>query len=215
MREVELNHENELIQINDVTVEFDGKLVLDHITLCLERGQRLALMGPSGVGKSTLLRLLAGLVEPTSGNVERRGSVSMVFDRDGLYPMLTGSENVELGVDWAQMKKTRRRQEAGNWIHIFDADSFAHQKTRTLSAGQRKRIALARAMMKKPDLLLLDETFHALDKTLRLQLMETILRLQKEMGFALVFATHDPAEAELLDAQVLYLEDEKPLQETC
>lgn len=139
----------------------------------------------------------------------------MVFDRDGLYPMLTGSENVELGVDWSKMKKAARWQEAENWIKVFDAESFAHQKTRTLSAGQRKRIALARAMMKDPNLLLLDETFHALDKTLRLQLMETILKLQKEMGFALVFATHDPTEAELLDAQVLYLEDEKPLQETC
>lgn len=201
----------EIIDIKGVSVEFDGKLILDHVSFRLDKGSRLALMGPSGVGKSTLLKLLAGLIEPTSGTIERHGLVSMVFDRDGLYPMLSGQENVELGVDWSKSSKHERRSQADHWIETFDAVPFSSQKVQTLSAGQRKRIALARSMMKNPDLLLLDETFHTLDKALRVQLMETILSLQKDMEFALVFATHDPAEAEFLQADILYLEDEKPL----
>lgn len=197
-----------LVSLEDISINLDGKTILDHFSLQIERDQRIALMGPSGVGKSTLLKVLAGLLEPNEGRVHRQGKVSMVFDQDELYPMLSCFENIELGIDFSKTPLNQRRSMTKHWIQVFDCQSFWNQKASTLSAGQRKRTGLARAMMKEPDLLLLDETFHALDETLRQQLMETILALQAQMHFALVFSTHDVAEAEFLKAQILILKEE-------
>ncbi len=202
------SNQSPLVSLENIHIDLDGKPILDHFSFQIERGQRIALMGPSGVGKSTLLKVLAGLLEPTEGKVSRKGSVSMVFDQDALYPMLSCLENIELGIDFSTTPLTTRRAMAKHWIQVFDCQSFWKQKANTLSAGQRKRTGLARAMMKEPDLLLLDETFHALDESLRQQLMETLLALQNQMHFALVFSTHDIAEAEFLKAEVLILKEE-------
>lgn len=196
-----------LVSLQDIRVELNQNCILNHLSLQIRRGQRLALMGPSGVGKSTLLKVLAGILEPSEGEVFHQGTVSMVFDQDALYPMLSCLENVELGVDFSKTSSKQRREMAKHWIQVFDCQSFWKQKASTLSAGQRKRTGLARAMMKYPDLLLLDETFHALDESLRKQLMETILKLQEQMHFTLVFSTHDPLEAQFLKAELLILEE--------
>lgn len=196
-----------LVSLQDIRVELNQNCILNHLSLQIRRGQRLALMGPSGVGKSTLLKVLAGILEPSEGEVFHQGTVSMVFDQDALYPMLSCLENVELGVDFSKTSSKQRREMAKHWIQVFDCQSFWKQKASTLSAGQRKRTGLARAMMKSPDLLLLDETFHALDESLRKQLMETILKLQEQMHFTLVFSTHDPLEAQFLKAELLILEE--------
>lgn len=196
-----------VIEIQEVSVELEGKVVLENLSLTICHGQIIALVGPSGVGKSTLLKLLAGLIDPTLGNVNRFGSVSVVFDEDKLYPMLSCIENIELGVDFSKISYPKRHEWAKYWINVFDCKTFWKQKASTLSAGQRKRTGLARAMMKKPDLLLLDETFHALDSSLRKQLMKKILSLQEELHFALVFSTHDLEEAYFLQAEIFELKE--------
>lgn len=202
-----------VVEIEEVRVELEGKTILNNLSLTIYHNQRIALVGPSGVGKSTLLKLLAGLIEPNQGLIKRYGSVSVVFDEDRLYPMLSCLENIELGVDFSKTSYKSRHEWAKHWIRIFDCQTFWKQKAHTLSAGQRKRTGLARAMMKKPDLLLLDETFHALDKTLREQLMETILSLQEEMNFALVFSTHDLEEAQFLQAEIFELKEIEKTEE--
>lgn len=198
-----------VVHLKDICVSFDGKAVFDHFDISLSRGDRLALCGPSGIGKSTLIRLMAGLLAPQSGSVKRNGSVSVVFDDNKLYPQMSCRENIELGIDWSKSSRNERREESEKWIEAFDCSSFSDQRVSTLSAGQKKRTALARAMMKHPDLLLLDETFHALDPKLKDELIGELLELQRESGFAIVFATHDLREAEKLNARVLYFDPDR------
>lgn len=206
-----------LITAQKINVTLGGKTILEDFSLTVCRKGRVALCGPSGIGKSTVLRVLAGLIDPNQGTLDRVGTVSMVFDDDRLYPCLSTLENICLGCDWGTIPRALRTNAARNWASIFHCDTFLKQKAGTLSAGQRKRTALARAMMKNPDLLLLDETFHALDEKLRYVLMDTLLQLQKQMGFAIVFATHDLREAEYMNARIVFLQNsdrEKPIENT-
>lgn len=195
----------ELVKVSGIKVMLDGQLILSGTSLQLNEGERLALMGPSGIGKSTLLKTIAGLIIPAAGSVMVPERISYVFDDHGLYPRLSARENIELGVNWASVSRAERKTLAVEYAGLFDCLSFLDQKAETLSAGQRKRTALAQAMMKKPQLLLLDETFHALDPQLRLELMNTLLHLQKKLNFGLIFATHDGREAKRLNARIQVL----------
>lgn len=187
-------------------IELDQKKILEGIDLKIYPASRIALMGESGIGKSTILKLLAGILEPTEGKVVRPERISMVFDQEGLYPMLSAMTNIQLGIDWSACSRKERKEKAQKWGELFNCESFWDQPVSTLSAGQRKRIALARAMMKEPQLLLLDEIFHALDSQLRIQIMETVKDICQKKQIALVFATHDPSEAEFFGAEIFQLE---------
>lgn len=196
------------VKLRNIGLAADGREILRNLSMTIQPGDRFALMGPSGIGKTTLLYVLAGLRQSTDGEVIRdKGlKISMVFDQESLYPQKSCRENIELGVPWNTTSKKERKEMSEHWGRIFDCSSFMDQKASTLSNGQRKRCALARAMMKQPDLLLLDETFHALDPDLRIGLMTVLLALQKKYGFALVFATHQESDAELLQAKVIRIE---------
>lgn len=196
-----------LVGLQNVSVVIDEKVILRDLSLQIYTGDRIALVGPSGIGKSTLLKTIAGLLTPAEGKIKVCGNVSFVFDDNKLYPLLSALENIELGVDFSRVTGKERKKKAARWASVFSCTAFLQQKCQTLSAGQRKRTALARAMMKEPQILLLDETFHALDPELRLELIDALLKLQKEMGFAIVFATHDLREVDLLHADLLKLEE--------
>lgn len=191
----------------DISKAFDNKQILSDLNLQICADQRIALMGPSGSGKTTLLKIIAGIVQPDQGSVYLTPSVSMVFDEDDLYQELSAFRNIELGLDFSKSNKKERQEKVMFWAKQFSCLPFLDQLAATLSAGQRKRVALARAMMKEPNLLLLDETFHALDPTLRQETIQTLLRLQQEKHFALVFATHHEEEAKLLKAQVIEFDE--------
>lgn len=203
----EEDQKKELVaSLSHTGIELDQKKILEGIDLKIYPDSRIAVMGESGIGKSTILKILAGILEPTEGEVLRPEKISMVFDQEGLYPLLSAMTNIQLGIDWSACPRKERKDKARKWGKMFNCESFWDQPVSTLSAGQRKRIALARAMMKEPQLLLLDEIFHALDGKLRTQIMETVKVICQEKQIALVFATHDPAEAEFFEAQIFQLE---------
>lgn len=191
----------------NVDKAFDGKQILSNLNLKIYANERIALMGPSGSGKTTILKMIAGLVEPDQGHVSSTQNVSMVFDADDLYRELSAYRNVELGLDFSKFDRAKRKEKVMHWAQKFSCLSFLDQLTSNLSAGQRKRVALARAMMKEPDILILDETFPALDPALRQEIIQTLLKLQKERNFALVFATHHEEEAKLLQAKVIEFQE--------
>lgn len=197
------------IQVEQVRQAFNGAAALEDVSLQVEPGEFISLVGPSGCGKSTLLRLLAGLIEPTAGRVQHAGTAlrqAFVFQDPTLLPWRTVIDNIALPLELAGVARGERRQRAHDslaQIGLTSAD--AGKFPRELSGGMRMRVSLARALVTRPDLLLLDEPFAALDDLLRQQLNEELLRLWQEQRWTAVFVTHNVAEAVYLSQRVIVM----------
>lgn len=196
-----------LLTVQDVTKSYDGTTVFAGVTFTLAPDDRLAVLGASGNGKTTLLRLLAGLDEPTSGVIERATGlrIGMVFQDLALWPNLTVLDNVAFAMPGAP--RSQRLQSTRDALAACRVGELASRKPGTLSIGQQQRVALARAIVARPKLLLLDEPFSSLDPLLREELMAEVLRLAGEINAALVLVTHDVFEALALAQRAIVLED--------
>lgn len=196
-----------------------GRLVLDKIDFRLKEGEIVAVLGKSGSGKSTFLRILAGLIEPTSGRVLYRGQevhgpaqgVAMVFQSFALFPWLTVLGNVELGLEAQGMPRADRRERALQAIDLIGLDGFESAYPKELSGGMRQRVGFARALVVNPDVLLLDEPFSALDvltaETLRGDLMDLWLG-RRIPTKGIVFVSHNIEEAvEIADRILIFGSD--------
>ncbi|WP_305094326.1 ABC transporter ATP-binding protein [Prescottella sp. R16] len=181
---------------------FGADVVLDSIDLTLRRGEIVALVGRSGSGKSTLLRAVAGLDRGHGGRIDVDGSIAVAFQEPRLLPWKRVHRNVSLGLDGAGGKE-RAIEALGevNLAHRVDAWPL------TLSGGEAQRVSLARALVREPDLLLLDEPFGALDALTRITAYELLIRLWQRHGFAVLLVTHDVEEAVLLADRILVLAD--------
>ncbi|MBM4724362.1 ATP-binding cassette domain-containing protein [Rhodococcus hoagii] len=192
---------DDVVTARDVRRVFGSDVVLDGIDLTLRRGEIVALVGRSGSGKSTLLRTVAGLDRGHEGRIAVDGSVAVAFQEPRLLPWKRVHRNVSLGRPDGDGK--RRAIEAlgeVNLGHRVDAWPL------TLSGGEAQRVSLARALVREPDLLLLDEPFGALDALTRITAYELLIRLWRRHGFAVLLVTHDVEEAVLLADRVLVLD---------
>src|SRR5216683_2624618 len=201
------------------TAETPGRLVLDHVDFALREGEIVAILGKSGSGKSTFLRVLAGLTPPSAGHVAYRGQrvdgpahgIAMVFQTFALFPWLTVLGNVELGLEAQGVPRTERRRRALQAIDLIGLDGFESAYPKELSGGMRQRVGFARALVVNPDVLLLDEPFSALDvltaETLRGDLME--LWVQRRVPTkGIVFVSHNIEEAvEMADRILVFSSD--------
>lgn len=203
---------NPVVKLSHISHSFikDGRehQVLRDVSLSFMSGSRTILYGPSGAGKSTLLRIIAGLIRPDQGEVQlAASSVSMVFQRDMLFNELSALENIMYGLDASRVPKKEREVRARKWADVFMCADVLAQKTATLSGGQRQRVSLARAFMKEPDLLLMDESFQGLDPVLKERLGSEILALQEKEGFSLIFVTHSFEEAVRMGERLILMQD--------
>lgn len=186
------------------------------LTLDVEPGELVALLGPSGCGKTTALKIISGLLAPTSGDIlvdgesilgvppERR-EAAMVFQKPLLFPNMTVEENVGFGLRMRKAGRGDSSRRVGDALRQVRMDGFAERKPGELSGGQQQRVALARALVTEPKLLLLDEPLSSLDANLREEMRELVKRLQKEGGYTAVFVTHDQEEAVVLADRIALL----------
>ena len=195
--------------LDDVVVRYPGRATLGPIDLTIAPGEIVAVVGASGAGKSTLLRLLAGLEPPSEGTVQRAdGRTGFVFQSATLMPWADALTNVALPLELAGMARTEARARAAGALTAVGLGDRLDARPRQLSGGMAMRVALARALVTEPDLLLLDEPFAALDSVTRRRLIEDLHRLwaARAPRPAIVFVTHDVEEAVYLAGRAVVLD---------
>src|SRR5205814_2028624 len=186
----------------------DEEPILEGVTLAVERGRFVSLVGPSGSGKSSLLRAVIGLQQPLAGSVATglaRGELGILFQDDALLPWKTARENVALGLTFGGMERREALAAADEWLDGLGLAGFADRFPRHLSGGQRKRVALAQVLAKKPRLILMDEPFASLDAIVRARVVQDVVALVERERISVLLVTHDLEEALSLSDEVYLL----------
>ncbi len=194
------------LAISGVTKRFGAAVVLDDLSIAVAQGEFVSLLGPSGCGKTTLLRCVAGLLQPDAGRIAvggaeitrlpaHRRNVGVVFQNYALFPHLTVAENIGFGLRAQGVAKRDAAPRVAEALRLVRMEAHAEKAVTALSGGQQQRVAVARALVVRPALLLLDEPFSALDRKLRETMQVELKQLLREVGITAIFVTHDQEEA--------------------
>ncbi|GGP39377.1 ABC transporter ATP-binding protein [Streptomyces abikoensis] len=194
------------VRIDHVHKSYDGRSVLDDITLDVRPGEFVCLLGASGCGKSTLLNLVAGLDRPSAGTIEVPGGrPALMFQEHALFPWLTAGRNIELALRLRGVPRAERRAEAERLLRLVRLGGSYGKRVHELSGGMRQRVALARALAQDSRVLLMDEPFAALDAITRDVLHHELTRIWSETSLSVLFVTHNVREAVRLGQRVVLL----------
>ncbi len=196
----------ELIRLRDLCMAFDDEPVLDHINLYINDKEFLTLLGPSGCGKTTTLRIIGGFATPTSGDVLFDGvrindvppyqrQINTVFQKYALFPHLNVYENIAFGLRMQKLPEAEIKERVMEMLETVSLKGFEHRRPEALSGGQQQRGAIARALVNRPKVLLLDEPLAALDLKLRKDMQIELKRIQQQVGITFIYVTHDQEEA--------------------
>ncbi len=206
-----------LIELKNVTKSFDGeKPVLDNVSLDINEGEFVTLLGPSGCGKTTILRIIGGFLDKDSGELLFEGKeiskvppykreVNTVFQSYALFPHLNVFENVAFGLRIKKEPNDVIVQKVRRMLKLVNLDGYEKRKITALSGGQQQRIAIARALVNEPKVLLLDEPLSALDTKLRKEMQQELIRIHEEVGITFVFVNHDQEEALVLSDKIVVM----------
>lgn len=205
------------VSFEGIRKEFGGVAAVEEFDLRVADGELVVLVGGSGCGKSTILRMLAGLEEPTAGTIRigerdvtglppRERDVAMVFQDYALYPHLTARDNISLGLRLRKLPKEEIERRVRWAAEILELEPFLDRKPRAMSGGQRQRVAMGRAMVREPAAFLFDEPLSNLDAHLRSHMRQEIARLRRRVGTTTLYVTHDQAEAMTLADRLVVLD---------
>lgn len=211
------------IEIKNLTKKYDKNVAINNLNVVVNNGEFISILGPSGCGKSTLLYTITGILEPTSGEIlfdgvrvnevpiEKR-NIGLVFQNYSLYPHMTVLENLMFPLKMAKVKKALALEEANNIAKLLKIQDLLKRKPKELSRGQQQRVAIGRALIKKPKLLLMDEPFSNLDAALRVEMREEVRELQKKFNITTLFVTHDQEEAMSISDKILLMNKGQAIQ---
>ncbi|CAH1672862.1 ABC transporter ATP-binding protein [Chelatococcus asaccharovorans] len=194
------------VRLENISKQYHRLTAVDNVSLKIEPGSMIALLGPSGCGKTTCLRMIAGLIRPTSGGIfvnnadithvpVHRRNIGMLFQNYALFPHLTVEENIAFGLEMRGIKKAAAKARVAEALTLVQLSSFGGRYPAQLSGGQQQRVALGRALVIEPAMLLLDEPLGALDKGLRESMQVELRALQQRLGLTTIMVTHDQDEA--------------------
>ena len=196
----------ELIQLLDISKSFDGQMVLDELNLSIHENEFVTLLGPSGCGKTTTLRILGGFTNPDKGHVifdgqdithipPNKRQLNTVFQKYALFTHMTIAENIAFGLKIKKKSKSYIDDKIRYALKLVNLEGYGNRMPDSLSGGQQQRIAIARAIVNEPKVLLLDEPLGALDLKLRQEMQYELIRMKNELGITFVYVTHDQEEA--------------------
>lgn len=206
------------LELQDLTISYEGKTVIRNLSLDINDGELVSLLGPSGVGKTTILKTIAGLLRPDSGSIiingqrvdnlpaEKRDAV-LIFQKPLLFPFLDVGKNIGFGLKMAKINGLAAEKKIDRIIEITGLEGLKNRKIHQLSGGQQQRVALARGLVIEPSVLLLDEPLSNLDAELRRQMRELIGSVQAATGITMLFVTHDQSEAFAISDRICVLLD--------
>ncbi len=206
-----------VVSLRDIVVEFDGQRILDGLNLDIHDKEFVTLLGSSGCGKTTTLRLIAGFLEPNAGKVLLKGEditgvppykrpVNTVFQKYALFPHLNVFENVAFGLRLKKLDEDTIRRKVRDMLEVVGLKGFERRSISQMSGGQQQRVAIARSLVNEPEILLLDEPLGALDLKLRKEMQLELKRLQREMDITFLYVTHDQEEALTMSDTVVVMD---------
>ena len=204
------------LQIKDMTKKYDNGDGVEHINLDIYEAEIVTFLGPSGCGKTTILRTIGGFLDVTSGDITVDGQsiigmppekrpTAMVFQSYNLWPHMTIYENLAFGLKLRKVPKAEINADVKKYLDLVSMPGCEKKYPGQLSGGQQQRIAIARSLMLKPSLLLLDEPFSALDAKIRQQMREELKKIQQDLGITVIFVTHDQEEAMSLSHRIVVM----------
>ena len=213
----EFSKDKPLLEIRGVSKKFGEFIAVNNVDLDIYQGELFCLLGGSGCGKTTLLRMLAGFEKPTSGQILIDGQdmsevppykrpTNMMFQNYALFPHMTVEKNIAFGLEQDGIAKTEISDKIDSILKLVELQDYKKRRPQQLSGGQRQRVALARALVKQPKLLLLDEPLSALDKKLREQTQFELMNIQDKVGVTFVVVTHDQEEAMTLSTRIAVMD---------
>ena len=206
----------EFIHLSHISKSFDNDLILDDLDLVIKENEFMTLLGPSGCGKTTTLRILGGFETPDKGQVFFDGTditmlppnerkLNTVFQKNALFTHMTIAENIAFGLKISKKSKAYIDDKIKYALKLVNLDGFENRTVDSLSGGQQQRIAIARAIVNEPKLLLLDEPLGALDLKLRQDMQYVLIRLKEELGITFVYVTHDQEEALTMSDKIVVM----------
>lgn len=209
---------SKIIETRNLCKSYGTELVLDKLNIWVKEGEFLTLLGPSGCGKTTTLRLIAGFDKPDSGDILFDGQIinnlapherpiNTVFQRYALFPHLNVFENIAFGLRIKKLPEDEIKDRVEKMLSLINLSKFGKRKIDSLSGGQQQRIAIARALVNKPKLLLLDEPLGALDLNLRKNMQIELKDMQKELGITFIYVTHDQEEALTMSDKIIVMNE--------